>query len=83
MTLLEEIQRLRETLRETKDTADENRSMIERHEEQVNGERGLGAAIRELSEEVRSLKRTLWMVGAGIVTAAVGFCFTVLTVFGT
>ena len=93
MSLVTEMQKLREGVEKLASTAEANRSLIDRHEEQINGVRGLSSAIdalaREvkedtanLSEEVKSMRRAMWTVGGGIVLSAVGFAITVLSVFG-
>jgi hypothetical protein len=58
------------------------REIVNAHQEQINGDRGLSKGLAAVAEEIRSLKRAIWIVGAGIVASAVGFCFTVLQVFG-
>ena len=93
MSLVTEIQKLRERVEKLASAFEANRSLIDRHEEQINGVRGLSSAIdalaREvkedtanLSEEVKSMRRAMWAVGGGIVLSAVGFAITVLSVFG-
>jgi hypothetical protein len=47
----------------------------------MNGQRGLSAAIDALAEEVKSLRRAMYWVGGIIFTGAIGFAFSVLTVF--
>lgn len=44
--------------------------MLAEHEEQINGKRGIQAAIDELRDEVRSLRRATWTVGGTVVLAA-------------
>lgn len=48
-----------------------------RHEEQINGDRGLSRAIDTLTDEVKSLRRALYSFGGAIVLAAVTFALTV------
>jgi hypothetical protein len=75
MTLLDDVRRIREDVKTVKDLA-------VKHEEQINGKRGLQAAMEELSEELRGLRRALWTVGGGIVLASIGFGFSVLMLIG-
>lgn len=49
-----------------------------RHEEQINGDRGISKAIGELKDELKALRRAVWTVGGGIVVSAVGFALAVL-----
>ena len=64
-----------------------------RHEEQINGDRGLSKAIEALraemvksrdalSEEMANLRRVLWTVGGGVVLSAIGFALAVLRATG-
>lgn len=50
----------------------------DRHDEQINGMGGVVAAVKALTEEVKSMKRAMWTVGGGVVLSAVGFAFAVL-----
>lgn len=76
---LTQIERVTEALDRRVDT---NHELIGRHEEQINGDRGLSKAIDVLTDEVKSLRRAIWTVGGGIVLSAVGFAFSVLTLVG-
>lgn len=76
---LTQIERVTESLDRRVDT---NHELIGRHEEQINGDRGLSKAIDVLTDEVKSLRRAIWTVGGGIVLSAVGFAFSVLTLVG-
>lgn len=57
---------------------DANRSDLERHEEQLNGARGISAALEALAIEVRSLRRAAYWVAGVIVVASITFAFSVL-----
>ncbi len=61
------------------DLIEANRTTLGIHEEQINGKGGVVVAIEKLTEEVKSLKRTITMVGVGVVASAIGFSFTVLS----
>lgn len=78
MTLLGDVQKIREDLKAVRAELDEYGRAVGRHEEQISGDRGLSAAITGLADEVKSMRRAMWTVGAGIVLAAVGFAFSVL-----
>jgi hypothetical protein len=81
MTIISDIARLQETLREVSDQVEANKSMLERHEEQISGTRGLSAAINSVADEVKSLRKAAYWVAGLIVTSSIGFAFSVLTVF--
>jgi len=82
MTLLGDMQKLREDARALRAQQDETARAVGRHEEQISGDRGLSAAITTLADEVKSMRRAMWTVGGGIVLAAVGFAFSVLQLTG-
>jgi hypothetical protein len=75
MTLLDDVRKTREDLKAM-------RELVVTHEEQINGKRGLQVAIDELAEEVRSLRRSIYQVGAGIVLSSIGFGVSVLLLIG-
>jgi hypothetical protein len=80
-TLIYRVNQIERIARDLAKTVDEADKLLSKHDEQINGERGLSKAIDHLSGELNSLRRAIWTVGAGIVASAVGFAFTVLTVF--
>jgi len=75
MTILDDLRRTREELKTVKE-------LVVTHEEQISGKRGLQAAIDELTEEVRSLRRSIYQVGGGIVLSSIGFGVSVLLLIG-
>ena len=99
MTLNDEVRRLRETLKDMQKAidglrtmAEEHRSMLDRHEEQVNGQRGLSTAIGHLSDELKalgdritvevaSMRRAAYWVAGVILVAAITFAFSTLKYF--
>jgi hypothetical protein len=82
MALINDVQKLREDLRALREQENATRDAVHRHEEQISGDRGLSVAITQLADEVKSMRRAMWTVGAGIVVSAVGFAFSVLTLVG-
>lgn len=78
MTVLEDIRKLQETVDSLRERAVANAKKIDRHEEQISGERGLSAAINELSVEVRGLRKAAYWLAGLIVTASISFGFSVL-----
>jgi hypothetical protein len=81
MTILNDISRLTEGLRELEAQVEKNRSLIERHEEQISGVRGLSAALNTLADEVKSLRKAAYWVAGLIMASSIGFAFSVLTIF--
>ena len=78
MGIIGDVEELKRDVDALSQRIEKERSISARHEEQINGERGLSAAINTLAEEVRALRRAMWVVGGGIVVASVGFGFGVL-----
>jgi 23S rRNA A1618 N6-methylase RlmF len=78
MTLLEDISRLEASLKEVSAITEATRDSVKKHEEQISGERGLSAAINNLTTEVRQLRKAAYWVAGLIVASSVGFAFSVL-----
>lgn len=79
MTVIDDVRRLQEAVHQVQEQIEINRLRIERTDEQVNGVRGLSAAIDELAAEVKSLRKAAYWVAGLIVAAAISFAFSVLT----
>jgi len=62
-------------------SVDELGAVIGRQDERISGSGGVIAAMVTLTEEIKAMKRAMWTIGGGIVVSAVGFAFTVLSVF--
>lgn len=93
MTPDETVVDLRLTTLEKRTEAQEQRvgrsmEVAARHEEQINGDRGLSQGVKDVADEVRnlrrdvqdevqSLRRALYSFGGAIVLAAVTFALTV------
>jgi hypothetical protein len=82
MTLLQDVEALRVEVDRLAEVVNTNKDGLGRHEEQINGERGLSAAIKQLSEEVRGLRRAAYWVAGLIVAGSITFAFSVLAVVG-
>jgi hypothetical protein len=61
------------------DTFSSDTAKWNRNDEQINGTYGLNQTIAELREEIKTLRRALYTVGAGVVLSAITFAFTVLS----
>lgn len=79
MTLVEDIRKLQESVRDLANQVEVNKQAITRHDEQISGERGLSAAINQLTAEVRGLRKAAYWVAGLIVAGAISFAFSVLT----
>jgi len=86
VNVLDRVQNLEDRVEEIGKSVDVN-------EERIAGKGGLQAAlealrvsvkadIKVLSDEVTALRRTLWTVGTGVVTASLLFSFSVLKLTG-
>jgi hypothetical protein len=89
MTLVEDIRELQEQLKVVQKQLEEHSRRLDRQGEQIGGERGLSAALNDLTQEVKSLRETFfgeiktvrkaayWVAGL-IVASSIGFAFSVL-----
>jgi DNA mismatch repair protein MutH len=82
MTLLDDVHKLQETNRHLRDEVDGLKKLVTTQEEQINGKSGLYAAVQALAAEVHGLRRAMYVVGGIIVTASIGFAFSVLQLTG-
>ena len=78
MTLLDRIEELELAQRETRVLVDENKANIERHEETINGKRGIQEALDANTEAIKGLYRAAWAIVVVVIIASVGFGFTIL-----
>ncbi len=82
MTLFDDLQRMQERQAALAERLDALAKSSERYDEQINGERGLSAAIRELAQEIEDLRKSVRNVGGMIIASSLGFAISVLAVFG-
>jgi hypothetical protein len=82
MTLISDVQTLRRQVEDIDRRVIDDRSLVQTHEEQINGARGLSASIKKLDDDIAGLKKSIWTVGGMIFASMVGFSISVLTVFG-
>jgi chromosome segregation ATPase len=78
MTVVSDIQKLQEQVNAVEEQCESTGKKVARHEEQINGARGLYAAINAQTEEIRSLRKAAYWVGGLIIAGAIGFAFSVL-----
>lgn len=83
MTLLQDVEAMRSEVTRLNAMANHNKETTERHEEQINGARGLSVAIDELAMEVRNLRKAAYWVAGLIVAGSITFAFSVLTIIGS
>lgn len=66
-----DVQRLSEAREQDKQLVDLAVKLAERHEVELHGERGVFAALNDLTNQLRWTQRALWAVAASIITAVV------------
>ena len=92
MSLSEDIRELQLLMREQDAALGALKDTLNRHEEQISGERGLSAAINQLgvdlaessraeAEAIGQLRKAAYWVGGLIVAGSISFAFSVLTLF--
>ncbi len=82
MTLAQDVAKLREDVDKLSTYYEENSKGFDRHEEQINGRRGLQSSIDDLTKEVKSLRKAAYWVGGLIVAGAITFSFSVMALIG-
>lgn len=55
-----------------------NSSLTAKHELELHGERGVNATLRDLSNEIKWLRRALWGLAASVTVASVVFALGTL-----
>jgi hypothetical protein len=81
VTVLEDVRKVQAEVAALTERADIQATITARTEEQINGERGLSAAINALTTEVHGLRRAAYWVAGLIIAGSLSFAFSVLTVF--
>lgn len=82
MTLINDVNAVRdEQARLASIVADQAR-IIARQEEQINGERGLSAAINTQTQEIRGLRRAAYWVAGVIITGSITMAFSAFSLIG-
>ena len=82
MTLLTRVDELEAEVRETRELAQKAQRVSATHEEQINGRRGLQAAVDENTAAVKSLYRAAYWLAGIIIVASIGFAFSVMLLIG-
>lgn len=83
MSLLADMDAFRLELGRQADLIEAQGKVIAKQEEQINGERGLSAAINTLMDEVRGLRKAMYWVAGLIVMGSIGMAFTAIQLVGT
>lgn len=78
MTLLDDIAKLQGRCAELDAQVEKLQTRVERQDEQINGERGISAAITAQTKEISSLRKAAYWVAGLIVAGSIGFAFSVL-----
>jgi hypothetical protein len=82
MSVITDLQALRDDLVRAKALLTELRTISDRHEEQINGARGQSAAIDGLAAEIKSLRRAAYWVAGIIIIGSITFAFSALSLIG-
>ena len=82
MTLLEDMRSLNAEMDRLAQRVEDSARIAARHEEQISGERGILAAIRDLTEEMRGFKKALWGAGLSVLTGVIIFSVSLLAATG-
>ena len=78
MTLLSELHAMRKQVAELAAALDAAEALVSRHEEQINGQRGLQRALDENTQEIKGLRKAAYWVAGLIISSSVGFAISVL-----
>jgi hypothetical protein len=79
VTLVEDVRKLQRDQAKSDATNEELQRELTTLKEQINGKRGMSAAIDTLTTEVRGLRKAAYWVAGVIITAAISFAFTTMT----
>lgn len=82
MPLVTQVDELRRDVRNLRAEVEANAKTIAKQEEQLNGERGMSAAINQQTIEIRSLRKAAYWVGGLIVTGSITMAFSALSLVG-
>lgn len=82
MTLLSQFEDLKMKVAILEKKTQEQAATVARQEEQINGERGLSAAINAQTAEIRGLRKAAYMVAALIVGGSITFAFSAFSLIG-
>lgn len=82
MSVVTDIQDIREQMTRIKAMAAEQRTILDRHEEQINGTRGQSSAIDALAAEIKSLRRAAYWVAGIVIAGSITFAFSALSLIG-
>lgn len=81
MTLFDDVHRLQEKCKTLESEKDALEKRVDRLDEQVNGQRGISAAITTVLTEVGALRKGMYYVAGLIMAACITFAFSVLVFF--
>jgi hypothetical protein len=82
VTLIADVQGLRDEQAKLAEIVSVQAKTIARQEEQINGERGLSAAITTQTAEIRGLRKAAYWVAGLIVAGSVTMAFSALQLVG-
>jgi hypothetical protein len=82
MSLLTDIDTIRRELQRHATVIEEQAKIIARQDEQLNGERGMSAALNANTAEVRGLRKAMYWVAGLIVAGSISMVFAALPLVG-
>lgn len=82
MTLINDVNDVRAEQARLSSIVAEQARIIARQEEQINGERGLSAAINMQTQEIRGLRRAAYWVAGLIVAGSITMAFSAISLIG-
>jgi hypothetical protein len=82
MSLVTEVQAVREEQAKLAEIISVQAKTIARQEEQINGERGLNAALNAQTLEIRGLRRAAYWVAGLIITGSITMAFSAFSLVG-
>lgn len=82
MSLLTDLEAVQREQNRLAAVVDEQARIIARQEEQLNGERGMSAALNANTAEVRGLRKAMYWVAGLIVAGSISMAFAALPLIG-
>ncbi len=82
MTLLTDVTKLQTEIERVVNELDTVSRSVASHEEQISGVRGITATLEQIAQEIKSLRKAAYWVAGIIITGAVTFAFSALTIVG-
>lgn len=79
MALTDDVHRLQDKCKDLEAQGEQREKRLGRLEEQINGERGISAAVNEQTREIKGLRKAAYWVAGVIVAGAITFAFAAMS----